>query len=877
MKPRKYKGSCLRAGIGLLLALVCTAVAAERKKVSINVRPIDSTAAAKVSYARDIKPILVNSCVECHSTEDKKSGFDASSVAALKQKGKKAGPGIVPGKPDESAIVQYIRGLADAPQMPKGSDPLSEDELHLIRMWIAAGAKDDSAEMASQKNESGSFGNLGADAQKLLNRLLYENLSVEERFAVTRQFRITFLPAPPQVPAVKNSQWPIANPIDAFIAAKWSEAKLPEAKNPPSLCDDAMYVRRVYLDLIGLIPPPQVARDFVANNDPKKREKLIDELLQRHDDYAAHWTPFWEEALCSATAELNGGIGTRGNHRDWIFDSFKKNKPFDLFVAELMDPTLPSYRAPKYFEPNGHRVVSAYIKNEEHMETLQTAANVGQVFLGTGMKCASCHSHFLNKEWPQARFAAFAGMFAPHDLELIRCEKKSGQFIDAKFPFDLPGLPNDAPKDLTNRLHRVAQLLIDPTNPRFSKTIVNRLWKRYVGLGFFEPVDDFRLDQSPSHPELLEWLAQDFVRHGYDLKHTIRLILNSRTYQLAYNPVLADHFDVQKPKEPRYFRSPALRRLTAEQLIDSIRASTTHSWKNENRTYLDKGSTPLTRALGRPAARNEVSTGRADDVAVVQSLELLNGTDLYKFVYSGEVVDEIAASKTNIIDDLYWVALGRAPKENERTTAAEYLKTTANSSTTTSASETEEVWVDDGLPEGAQTNGDTWKWITAADGPVFSGTKAHMFKGEAKKQEQHFFNNVAHPLTIGARDVFFAYVYLDAKNPPKEIMFQFYQRDWEHRGYWGEDKIAFGKKMKGTRTDMGALPKAGEWVRLEIPVSDLNLSTAEGVTGWSFDQVGGIVYFDKCGITHKPRDPATEPIGDMLWALFVSPEFQYIQ
>src|SRR6185503_18391804 len=101
--------------------------------------------------------------------------------------GKKAGPGIVPGKPDESSLVQYIRGLADAPQMPKGSDALSEDELHRIRLWIAAGAKDDSAETAVQKNDA-AFGNLSGDAQKLLNRLLYENLSPEQRFAVTRQF-----------------------------------------------------------------------------------------------------------------------------------------------------------------------------------------------------------------------------------------------------------------------------------------------------------------------------------------------------------------------------------------------------------------------------------------------------------------------------------------------------------------------------------------------------------------------------------------------------------------------------------------------------------------------------------------------------------------
>src|SRR2546423_711951 len=108
-----------------------------KKKVEIKIRPIDPTAAAKVSFARDIKPILINNCVECHSVEDRKSNFEVTSVETLKQKGKKAGPGVIPGKPDESAVVQYIRGLADAPQMPKGQPLLNEDELHLIRSWIA--------------------------------------------------------------------------------------------------------------------------------------------------------------------------------------------------------------------------------------------------------------------------------------------------------------------------------------------------------------------------------------------------------------------------------------------------------------------------------------------------------------------------------------------------------------------------------------------------------------------------------------------------------------------------------------------------------------------------------------------------------------------
>jgi hypothetical protein len=188
-------------------------------------------------------------------------------------------------------------------------------------------------------------------------------------------------------------------------------------------------------------------------------------------------------------------------------------------------------------------------------------------------------------------------------------------------------------------------LLTDPLNPRFAKTIVNRLWKRYLGLGLFEPADDFRLDQPPANPELLEWLADDCMRNGYDLKHSIRLILTSRTYQLRYDSALEDHFDVAKPSEPRYYRSPSLRRLTAEQAIDSIRLAAAQELESKKRAYLDKTSTALTRALGKPASRNEISTSRPDDAAVIQALELLNGPGFSSLIYSGQILSEISKEK----------------------------------------------------------------------------------------------------------------------------------------------------------------------------------------------------------------------------------------
>ncbi len=360
----------------------------------------------------------------------------------------------------------------------------------------------------------------------------------EQQLVQRRAARLKELPPPPEPPKTGAGAF---NEIDRFIVAKWPPAAAGEPQ--PKLCDDATFLRRVYLDVIGVIPTMLETNRFLAGRDSQeKRQQLVDDLLARDADYAAHWTSFWEDALASQNVLSQGGILTRGNYRDWLLSSFERNRPYDVMVAELIDPTMPGRKGAQTQDVLGTKFSIEYVRNEDHTVTLQTAANVGQVFLGTSMKCASCHDHFENEEWPQERFLAFAGLLAPADLEKIRCELKSGQTVAARFPFDLPGTPTEIPQDLDARLHLAAQLITDPANPRFAKTIVNRLWKRYFGLGLFEPADDFRLDTPASHPELLEWLAHDFVAHGCDLKHTIRLILTSGTYQLAYQGELADRF-----------------------------------------------------------------------------------------------------------------------------------------------------------------------------------------------------------------------------------------------------------------------------------------------------------------------------------------------
>ena len=520
-----------------------------------------------------------------------------------------------------------------------------------------------------------SLASLGRDpTTKKLVASLRESRDPNERLVRRRQLRLTLLPPPPAPPAVSA---PAFNEIDRFIIAKWQAAGLDAFQHPPPVCDDATFLRRIYLDLIGTIPTRAEAEQFQADHAPDKRTRAVDRALARNEEYAGHWTPFWEDALASATADLQGGIPTHGYYRDWIYQSFVHNKPYDQMVAELIDPAMPGGKKAGEANANGKISTIAFVRNDTPADAIQSAANVAQVFLGTGMKCASCHNHFLNHEWPQTRFVAFAGLFAGRDLELTRCEKPSGRIIGAQFPFELPGAPTDVPTGTAERLHRLAQLLIDPTNPRFAKTIVNRLWRRYLGLGLFDPVDDFRLDRPAANPELLAWLADDFMRHGYDLKRTIRLIVTSRTYQLRYDPALADHFDVAKADEPRFYRSPTLRRLTAEQVNDSVRQAAGEKLTPITRTYFHKTSTALTRALGKPASRNEISTARPDDAAVVQALELLNGEEFHKMIYRGQWLDPAApkASLAQAVSAAYWTALSRPPTAAEQRRGEAFLLT----------------------------------------------------------------------------------------------------------------------------------------------------------------------------------------------------------
>lgn len=491
----------------------------------------------------------------------------------------------------------------------------------------------------------------------------------EAALIARRTFRLAMMPAAPDVPTVAEAG---EHPIDRFLLA--AQLKGVPGSTAWIACSDSVFVRRVYLDLIGVVPTLEESGRFLADASADKRAKLIDELLARKNDYADHWTPFWEDALASTPHNSNGGMATHGDYTAFIQKAFIENRAFDVFVAQLLDPALPGYKKPERGGTNGGTVRAHLVLNETPMDRLQSAAAISQVFLGTAMKCAACHNHFENLEWPQDRFFGFASYFGPGDLEVVRCEKSLGRTVAPAFPFPIEGAPTDVPADENGRMTRVSQLLIDPMNPRFAGSIVNRLWKRYMGEGLIEPADDWRLEWPASNPELLAWMADDFSRNGYDVKRAIKLIMTSRAYQAAYDPALEDFFDIGEPRAARYFRSPSLRRLTAEQLVDSVHVALSQKLDPKARLFRKAESTGLSRALGRAATRNEISTGRSDQTSVVQGLELLNGEEFAGLLKKGALMEKaLAADAGGAASLVYRAMLCREPTAGEREAVVAYL------------------------------------------------------------------------------------------------------------------------------------------------------------------------------------------------------------
>ena len=475
------------------------------------------------------------------------------------------------------------------------------------------------------------------------------------------------MPALP--PAVSHATHPIDRLLAPYLAANHVIAPGPEA--------DRRLVRRLYLDAIGLLPSPADVRRYVDDDAPDREARLVDRLLADDRDYAAHWLTTWNDLLRNdyrGTGYIDGG---RKQVSGWLYAALASDMPYDRFVTALVNPVPGTEGFTK-------GIVWRGVANASQRPEMQAAQNISQVFMGVNLKCASCHDSFVN-DWRLSDAYGLAGVYADAPLEMVECDRPTGRYAPLKFLYDgLGTIDQSAPR--STRLAQVASALVGPSNGRLSRTIVNRLWARFMGRGLVLTLDD--MDRPAWDPDLLDWLAEDLAAHGYDLKRTIRLILTSRAYQ-------GQALDEAPVDGPYVYRGPIARRMSAEQFVDAV-SEVTGLWQGKPAGEFDfshvapdgrplpgrtraalVNATPLMTALGRPN-REQVVTTRADAPTTLQGLELTNGVTLETALRRGaeHLLASGSPTSAQIVDTVFARALGRRATADERRLCLERLGST---------------------------------------------------------------------------------------------------------------------------------------------------------------------------------------------------------
>jgi cytochrome c553 len=559
-------------------------------------------AALAKQFHGTVLPILRDQCFRCHG-EKEKGGLKLDSRESVLRAGESELVAVVPGKPEESELIEQVRSGA----MPPTGSPLSEEEIQVLENWIRDGA---------------------------------------------------VWPAP-LIPQEQVSQ--------------------------PPIIDEESFLRRAYLDTIGLPPTYEEAKSFLSDKDSDKREKLIDRLLA-DERVADNWISYWQDILAENPSLLNQSLNSTGPFRWFLYDSLRDNKPIDRMVTELI---LMRGSA----ETGGSAGFAQAGENDSPFAA--KGHIIASAFLGIELQCARCHDSPYHST-KQSDLYSLAAMLERKSVKvpatsrvpeaffekkgresLIKVTMKPDEVVEAKWPFEevtstkddqkIDSLTTD-PKDTRDRF---AALVTAPSNSRFAKVIVNRVWKRLIGAGIVEPVDDWE-GRSASHPEMLEWLADDFITHDYDIRHLLRTILTSTIYQRQ-----ATGQNLLATAEQRFFNAPDRRRLTAEQIVDSLFAATGNKMDTEELTFVHDGQRPLgaRQNLGRPTRawmfaslnneRDRPSLALPRSSAVVDVLEAFGWTGSRQKPITNRETDPNVIQPGILSNGLLVSALSRAAKDSD--------------------------------------------------------------------------------------------------------------------------------------------------------------------------------------------------------------------
>lgn len=688
-------------------------VQAEGRTVQIAVSVEGSTAPRRFSFENDIEPILSRfgcNSSGCHGKAEGQNGFKLSVFAfdpsadyaslAKESRGRR----VFPAAPEQSLLLRKMSG-----QMPHGGGTrlaAGSPDYDTVRAWIAAGMPFGSPadpKVASLRIEP---------RERLLRVRGRQQLRVLARYSDGQEIDVTahakFQSNNDSVASVQPNGLVLAGevPGEAAIMASYSNAvdtfrlmvprteriepypNVPENSFvdrlvfrklrrlqilPSGLADDATYLRRVYLDVIGTLPTPAEARRFLEDRRPDRRARLVEELLRR-PEFADFWALQWADLLRVDRAAL--GRKRAYAYAKWIRDSFAANRPFDQLARTLVTAEGPlADTAPASF----YKVVT---------KPGQAASTLAQVFLGVRIGCAECHHHPFDR-WSQDDYygmtAFFAGVGIKNigGMEALSAEGPA-QARNPRTGVDIPAHPlgyeMPAKAERGDQRTKLAEWMTSPRNPWFARNFVNRVWAHFLGRGLVEPVDDVRATNPPSNAELLDALAQYAIRSQYDLHALIRLITDSRVYQMSSQPNATNERDEQNYSRARF------KRLGAEVLLDMISQTTGIAERFP-------GTAPGTRAIelwdskvphyflkvfGRPERLSACECERHREPSVAQVLHLMNAPEIqarlsHEGGYIARLVKRQAADEA-LIEELYLTFFSRLPQDKERQYTLGYLR-----------------------------------------------------------------------------------------------------------------------------------------------------------------------------------------------------------
>ena len=461
---------------------------------------------------------------------------------------------------------------------------------------------------------------------------------------------------------------PVQNFIDDLVREKLQELRIPASET----CSDSDFMRRAYLDAIGILPTAPAARAFSLNASPGKRSRLIDDLLRR-PEFVDYWSYQWSDLLLVSSSKLSRAAMRSYYH--WIRNSVASNKPWDQMAREIVTASGSNFE-------NG--AANYYVL---HDEPTALAENVTLTFMGLSIGCARCHNHPLDK-WTQDQYYALSSFFSrvgrkndlsvgyasnPRSLgETTIFTAEQGEVVHPRLGHPLPPRPLEGEfvPEGDNRRQQLADWLTSPQNHYFVRSIVNRIWGHFMGRGLVEPANDMRETNAASNQKLMRRLTKEFVNQGFDIRQLIRTLMNSAAYQKSSEPASKMH-------DGKYYSHYQIKRLPAEVIVDIISqvtgvAQPFKGYPAGVRAVQLPDSRVDSYALtvfGRPQRQINSYAERIKHSTVSQVLHLINGDIVSEKLRSpSSTLDRLirqGLSQAEIIREIYWTSLSRAPGKDE--------------------------------------------------------------------------------------------------------------------------------------------------------------------------------------------------------------------